>query len=104
MSNNVLVQRTIIMFGMLAAVAFLLSYLVNKAVRGVDPQQPVVGRFTKRFIAYSICALVTLAASLMQLFGPNGAQEFVLGIVSLIFVLRFAYLAMREYQRTSSAQ
>ena len=104
MPDHALMLRTSIMFGMVGAVCLLLMYLVNKAVHEGDPRQPVVGRFTKRFIAYSIGALVMLAASLMQLFGPNGAKEFGLGIVSLIFVLRFAYLAIQEYRRTSNAR
>jgi hypothetical protein len=97
-------QRTLLMFGMLAAVAFLLAYVVNKVVHGDNSQQPVVGRFTKRFISYSIGALVLLAGSLMQLFGPNRANEFALGIVTLIFVLRFVYLAIQEYRRAGNVK
>lgn len=104
MPDHALMLRTSIMFGTVAAVCFLLMYLVNKAVHEGDPRQPVVGRFTKRFIAYSIGTLAGLAASLMQLFGANGAKEFVLGIVWLIFVPRFAYLAIQEYRRTSNAK
>ena len=99
-----LTQRNLLVFGMLAAVASLVAYIVNKAVHGSDSQHPVVGRFTKRFITYSIGVLVMLAVSLMNLFGRNGRQEFMLGIVPLIFVLRFAYLAIQEYGRTGNAK
>ena len=46
MPDHALMLRTSIMYGMVGAVCLLSAYLVNKAIR--DPQQAVVGRFTKR--------------------------------------------------------
>lgn len=102
-SNRTVMLRFVTMVGIAAAVVFLSMFLVDGVIRKNNALRK--GRITTRFVLYSIGAVATLSASLLQLFGPSGATASRSAIAWLIFLVPwFAYSAIREYRRTSRAK